>query len=379
MGNSPAADSRAWVEVDLDIIAHNAKILRSLLPDGCDLMAVVKADAYGHGAKAVSARLEREGIRAFAVATVSEGIDLREGGLSGEVLVMGYTSPADAELLCKNNLTQLAVDGAHARALDETGYSIRIHIAVDTGMHRLGIEYSDLAEIESVYACRNLTIEGIASHLASSDSADPDDMVFTQLQIGRFTGVVESLANKGYSVGRRHIQASFGVLNYPDADCDYARTGIALYGVMSRYGATDTMHGLKPALALRARIAEVRMIGAGESVSYGRTFTAEKAMKLATVCIGYADGVPRQMSGKGGVCIVSGKTAPIVGRICMDLLMVDVTGAGPVSAGDVVTLIGTDSGNTIRCEDVAEASGTITNDLLCRLGSRLPRVYLEAT
>jgi len=278
--------------------------------------------------------------------------------------------------LSEFGLSQLVVDRAYANELNETGYALNVHIAVDTGLHRLGMETSNFDDIESVYACKNLTVQGVATHLASSDSLDSSDMEFTNTQIERFYTVVNALKSKGYDVGMLHVQASYGIYNYPEIVCDYARVGIALYGVMSQNGETKIKPALQPVLSLRARIAQVRWIGAGESVSYSRTYTTDKQMKLATVSIGYADGVPRQMSGNGGVCIVHGRKVPIVGRICMDLLMVDVTGIDNAAAGDVVTLIGKDSGEEIRCEDVAEASGTITNDILCRLGRRLPRVYL---
>ena len=367
---------RAWVEIDLGAVAGNIAELRSRLPQGCELMAVVKADAYGHGAEMVASRAWREGVRAFAVATVDEGVSLRESGLGGEILVLGYTLPADAKRLSGHGLSQLVVDGAHAKALSEAGHRINVHIAIDSGMHRLGMQPSDFGEIEGVYAQKNLTVQGVATHFASSDSLDSGNVEFTNLQMGRFMAVVDKLRGKGYDVGKIHTQASYGIYNYPEMGCGYARAGIALYGVMSHDAATKVRPALKPVLSMRARIAQVRWIGAGESVSYDRTYKADRPMRLATVSIGYADGVPRQMSGNGGACIVRGHRAPIVGRICMDMLMVDATGAGSVEAGDVATLIGRDGGEEIRCEDVAAASGTITNDILCRMGKRLPRVYI---
>ena len=370
-------DGRAWAEIDLNALAYNAGQVSAMLPDGCKIMAVVKADAYGHGAERTAMRLRREGVDTFAVATISEGIKLRKEGLDGNILVLGYTHPKDAGSLNAFELTQLVVDGAYARALDATGHKLRVHIAVDTGMHRLGIESTQTDEIESVFKCRNLTVEGVASHLASSDSIDDGDTDFTNLQIERFFAAVESLKSKGYDPGKLHIQASYGICNYSGIKCDYARAGITLYGVMSHNAKMRIKPSLKPVLSLRARIAQVRRINAGESVSYGRTFTALMPLMLATVCIGYADGIPRQMSGCGGMCIIHGQKAIIVGRICMDLLMVDVTGIDHVEPCDIATLIGRDGNEEIRCENVAEQSGTITNDILCRLGSRLPRIYLN--
>ena len=373
---TPSEQGRAWVEIDLDALAYNAAQLRALLPQGCELMAVVKTDAYGHGAEKVAERLENEGVKSFAVATVGEGVRLRKNGLAGDILVLGYTHPNDAAFLHDFRLTQLIADGAHAKALDETRYEFRVHIAIDTGMHREGILVSEFDEIESVFKCKNLTVGGMATHLASSDSLTGDDIKFTNTQIERFYATADTLKGRGYDAGKLHIQASYGMYNYPGVKCDYVRIGIGLYGVMSHKAGTAMETELKPVLSLRAIISQVRWIGAGESVSYGRIFTADKPLKLATVCIGYADGVPRIMSGRNGECIIRGRKAPIVGRICMDLLMVDVTAIDNVAAGDVATLIGADGNEAIRCEDFAEASGTITNEILCRMGSRLPRVYL---
>jgi len=376
-GFKPSDDGRAWVEIDLDALAHNAAEIRSLLPQGCELMAVVKTDAYGHGVEKCAERLRSEGVSVFAVATFDEGVRLRKNGLDGDVLVLGYTHPKDAEFLSAYSLSQFVVDVAHAKSLDAMGHKLRVHISVDTGLHRLGIDSLDIDGIESVYSYKNLSVEGVATHFASSDSLESADVEFTNLQMKRFYTVVDSLKRKGYDVGKTHAQASYGIFNHSGIKLDYARAGIALYGAMSSNDETKIMPALRPVLSFRAVIAQVRWIGAGESVSYGRIFTTDKPIKLATVCAGYADGVPRQMSGNGGICVIKGHKVPIVGRICMDMLMADVTGVDEVSAGDVATLIGKDGGEAVRCEDFAAASGTITNDILCRLGGRLPRVYIR--
>jgi len=340
-------------------------------------MAVIKANAYGHGAETVAKRLVGEGIKTFAVATVIEGVELRNCVPDGDILILGCTLPKDAGSLYDSNLTQLVADAAHAKALDATGYKLRVHIAIDTGMHRLGIEPVDFAGIEGIFKCGNLTVEGVATHLASPDSLNESDICFTRAQMERFYKVVGKLKEKGYNTGKLHAQSSYGIYNYPDLACDYIRPGIMLYGVHSQADDTIVKTDLKPVLSLRAVIAQVRRIEAGESVSYGRLYTADKPIMLATVGIGYADGIPRQMTNNGGMSIVNGRKVPIIGRICMDLLMLDVTGAGHVKAGDVATFIGTDGDEEIRCEEVAAAAGTITNDILCRLGVRLPRIYLE--
>ena len=368
---------RAWAEIDLGALAYNVTRLRAILPVDCKLMAVVKADAYGHGARGVAEGLSEAGVDAFAVATLAEGIVVRECVPEGLILIMGYTPSCDAGLLKAHQLTQLVVDGAHATALDSAGCGLPVHIAVDTGMHRLGIEASNIHGIESILNCKNLRVTGIATHLAASDSLDRDDVRFSNEQVKLFYAVIDELRGKGFEAGKLHIQASYGVLNLPELQCDYARVGIALYGVKSHNSGTALTPPLRPVLSLRAMVAQVRWIGAGESVSYGRTYIADRPVKLATLCIGYCDGVPRQMSGNGGMCIIRGRKVPIIGRVCMDLIMADVTEVEEVEAGDVATIIGRDGEEEIRCEDVAAASGTISNDILCRLGSRLPRFYVK--
>jgi len=371
----PSVNGRAWVEIDLTALAQNAVEIRSHLPAGCNIMAVVKSDAYGHGMEQCALRLRREGIKTFAVATVGEGVRLRESGIDADILVLGYTHPTDARFLNDYSLLQAVVDGEHARALDVMGYKLGVHIIIDTGMHRLGIRADNFAEVESVYGCKNLTVEGLETHLAVSDSLSEGDVVFTKAQVDNYFSLVNELKSRGHSVGKLHVQASYGIFNVRELSCDFVRPGIALYGGFMVADELRIRPKLRAVLSLLARIAQVRWIPAGESVSYGRIFTAEKPTKIATCCIGYADGVPRQMSGNGGMCIVNGKKVPIVGKICMDMLMVDVTSVDDVKAGDVATFIGKNGDEEIRCEDFATASGTITNDILCRLGGRLPRIY----
>jgi serine/alanine racemase len=377
MSNSstPCQQGRAWVEIDLNALAFNIEEIRSKTPKTAEIMAVVKANAYGHGVEKIAERMVREGIRAFAVTSVAEGIQLREVAPDSGILVMGYTHPIDARCLYDNNLSQLVVDGIYAKSLNETGHKLRVHVAIDTGMHRLGMVPSDFEEIESIFSRTNLTVEGIATHLSSPDSFEDSDIEFTKTQIGEFMTVARKLEDKGYSIGKLHALSSYGIFNYPEFCCDYVRPGIMLYGVHSIDDKTKVQTVLRPVLSLKAIIAQVRCINAGDSVSYGRSFTANKPMKIATVSIGYADGLPRQMSGKNGEGIINGKKVPIAGRICMDMIMLDVTNIEHIKAGDTVTLIGKDGNEEIRCEEVANAAGTITNDILSGLSNRLPRVY----
>ncbi|MCL2663572.1 MAG: serine racemase VanT catalytic subunit [Oscillospiraceae bacterium] len=373
--STPCQQGRAWIEIDLDALAHNIADIRSKIPKSTGIMAVVKANAYGHGVEKVAERMICEGVKAFAVTSVVEGVQLREVAPDSTILVMGYTHPGDARWLYECNLSQLVVDDIYAKALNDTGYNLRVHVAIDTGMNRLGVESSNFEEVEKVFKYADLTVEGIATHLSSPDGQNDSDTGVTRMQIESFMTVVCRLKEKGYNVGKLHAMSSYGIFNYPEFNYDYVRPGIMLYGVHSIDDKTKVKTELRPVLSLKAIVAQVRRIKAGESVSYGRTFTAEKPMKIATVSIGYADGFPRQISGNGGMGIVNGIKAPVVGRVCMDMIMLDVTAIEQIKAGDTVTLIGKDGNEEIRCEEVAKTAGTITNDILSGLSSRLPRIY----
>ena len=370
-----ASTARAWREVDLGAVAHNAAWLQGRMGSGCRLMAVVKADAYGHGAGPVARYLEAQGVKAFAVACLSEGMDLRRQGVGGLILVLGYTPPEGAEELARWGLTQCVADEAHGRALSAAGVPLEVHLALDTGMHRLGIPAEDHGAIARARALPNLKFTGTFSHLCVSDSASPEDRAFTRAQLDRFYGAVARMAAAGLDPGAVHIQASYGILNLPPQPCAWARAGIALYGVYSRGEDRPAADPLRPALSLRARVAALRTVPAGEGAGYGLAFRAGGETRLAVVTVGYADGLPRMLAQTGGEVLVRGVRCPMVGRMCMDQLLVDVTGVPQAAPGDVVTLMGRDGGAEIRAEEVAARCGTITNELLSRLGSRLPSRY----
>jgi len=377
MDNKPLDRGRAWIEIDLDALEHNLADIRAKIPDSCEVMAVVKANAYGHGVKEIAEHLVNKGVKTFAVATITEAVQLKKHAPQADILVLGCTHPKDAKFLYNNKLTQLVQDGAYAKALEDTKYKLKIHIAIDTGMHRLGIEPKYFDEIKCIFNSKYLNVEGIATHLASPDTFEQSEINFTKKQLEIFTELINKLKAQGYNIGKQHTQSSYGIYNYPEIQNDYVRPGIMLYGVQSQKGETKIKTDLRPVLSLRAVIAQVRWIEAGESVSYSRTFTAAEKMKIATVTIGYADGIPRQASGNGANALVNGIKVPIIGRICMDMLILNVTNAADAEAGDIATFIGKDGNEEVRCEDLAEAAGTITNDVLAGLSDRLPRIIME--
>ncbi len=364
-------ERRAWKEIHYENLKYNVDILKSLLPRDCEFMAVVKANAYGHGAVSIASYLNHLGIHAFAVATVQEGVDLRLHGIQGDILVLGYTSPHQVHLLTTYDLIQTAADCAHAHALNEAAYyPVKIHIKLDTGMHRLGERSDHIQELASLFSCQNLQILGMYSHLCVADSQKMEDILFTKLQISAFFQTVEQLKEQGLNPGKLHLQSSYGVLNYPDLPLNYARFGIAMYGCYSSPDARLMELPLRPVLSLHARIAVIKELRPGETVSYGRNFRAETPMRIATVTIGYADGLPRSLSNQQIPVLIRGQKAHIIGNICMDQMVVDVTQIPDARPGDIVTILGTDGPHTLHTEDLAEAAGTITNELLCRLNLR---------
>ncbi|MGD9560160.1 MAG: alanine racemase [Oscillospiraceae bacterium] len=361
---------RTWAEVDGDALDHNLAQLSRLMAPGCQMMAVVKADAYGHGAVWAARRLQRRGVRAFAVATLEEGIYLRRCGVWGTILVLGHTAPCEARRLRFYRLTQTVVDAAHAKALSAQRVCLKVHIKVDTGMHRLGAPTASPEAIADIYALGHLHVTGIYTHLARADSLSAEDERFTDGQIADFYRLLEALARRGIAVGKTHLQSSYGLLNRPGLPCDYVRVGIALYGALAA-GTTRNTPQLRPVMALKTRVASVRQVPAGAFAGYGTAHRCTRATRLAALPAGYADGVPRAL--RGGHVWVAGALAPVVGAICMDQMLLDV-GALDVQPGDEVVLFGGENAPAVA--EWAAQSGTIPNEVLARLGQRVPRCVL---
>ena len=371
---------RAWIELDMAALEHNVRTLQGLLPESCRLMPAVKAEGYGHGAVLISRELNRLGVKAFCVATVREGIQLRKAGIKGEILVLGYTHPRQFDLLRRYRLIQAVVDMNFAEELRKYGKKLRVHIAVDTGMHRIGIESGRVDEICQIFTWKNLKVEGMFTHLCVSDSEEEKKIAFTKAQGEAFFRLIEELKQRGYECPKKHLVASNGVLNYPEFAGDYARVGIALYGVRS--AEEDMMRAdvaLKPVLSLKARVASVRKLKPGEGAGYGLAFVAKRPAKLATVTIGYADGLSRLLSNGRGHVLIRGCRAPIAGRVCMDQTLVDVTGIPDVQPGDIAVFIGRSGSEVLTAYDMAEAAGTITNEIFTSLGARLTRTVKPAS
>lgn len=369
--------ARAWREIDLDALRHNAAQLQAALGPGCALIAVVKADAYGHGAGLVARALQKSGVPTFAVATLEEGVALRKCGVRKPILILGYTDPSRARTLARWRLTQTVADEAHARALAAQRVPLRVHLAVDTGMHRLGIPAHDMAAFFRVFDLPYLRIDGMFSHLGVSDSLSPADAAYTQAQLAAFRRTIQAIRQAGYAPGALHIQASYGIWNLPPQPCQFARAGIALYGVLSQPGEVARPLDLQPVLALRTRVVLVRTLDEGQTAGYGQAFRAARPSRLAVLSIGYADGIPRAYA-HGGMVLLRGRRAPVVGRVCMDQLLVDVTDLPDVQAGDVATLIGRDGAEEIHAEQAARWCGTITNELLSRIGPRVKICAVES-
>ena len=293
---------RAWIELNLESLRYNMEQLRKMLPKTCKLMPAVKANAYGHGAVQIAKALQDMGIEDFCVASVEEGIELRDAGIVGNILILGYTHPEQFEQLMDYKLTQTVVDSVYAKRLEAYGNALQVHIGIDTGMHRLGIDWEDMEAIQSIWKYKNLKVTGVFSHLCAADGISPEEREYTREQIKRFELVVNQLKQEGKTGFSTHLQGSYGILNYPECEFDYARPGIAMYGLFSSLAEQKEQEKeknrgrLKPVLSLKTRVESVRTLEKGESAGYGMAYTALSHRKIAVLSIGYADGVPRAVS-----------------------------------------------------------------------------------
>jgi len=373
-------NKRAWAEIDLNKLERNVNIFRAGLLGDTELMTVVKANAYGHGDRQICAKLSELGIKYYGVITLDEGINARRTIKSGEILVLGYVPPEYAEEIAQYDLVQGVVSSEHALRLSENAVNpVRCHIKIDTGMGRVGLKnknyYECADEIEKITRMSKLRVEGIYTHYASADSANENDIAFTNMQTEYILAVYNELCSRNIILRHVHFLNSAGFFYHNSPKSTLARIGINLYGLSTNYERDNGLNGLETFLELKAEISQVKTIFKGDSVSYGRTFTAQDEMKIASLTIGYADGYSRALSSKGEV-LVHGVRCKVVGRVCMDQLMLDVSGVPQVKAGDIATLIGKDGDEEIRADWLGSLYDTIPQEVVCGITSRVPRVYV---
>lgn len=367
---------RVYADVNLDAIVKNVEHLMALTKENTGSLAVVKADGYGHGEIAVS-KAVYDKVTGYAVATLDEAVNLRKNGIDKPILVLGYIDPDEFEELVRYNVSATIFDVETAERLSETAKKLDMtaycHIKVDTGMRRIGLEpdSSGVAAVKRIKSMDGLRAVGIFTHFAASDEADK---TWAKQQLERFKAFLDELEKEGITFEYRHCANSAAVIDMPEANMDMVRLGIAMYGMYPSEEVKKNNVLLLPALELKSHITMVKEIPQGERVSYGGIFKTERTTKLATVSVGYGDGYPRALSSKGYV-LVKGKKAPIVGRVCMDQMMVDVTDIEGVTRADTVTLIGKDGDECITVEEIAGLAGTFNYEFVCDLGKRIPRNY----
>ena len=372
---------RVYAAVDLSAVVENMKRMKEALSPQTRMIGVIKADGYGHGAVPIGRELEKlPYVSGYATATAEEALILRKAGLEKPVLILGYTFPYCYEELILQKIRPTVFRKDMLETLDacagRLGEKALVHVKVDTGMSRIGIRPDEegLAFMEWVSGLSHIEVEGIFTHFAR---ADERDQTAALAQLMRFTAFAEEAQRRmGRQIPLKHCSNSAGILTLPQANLSLVRAGISLYGLSPSEEVTKELLSLRPVLSLKSHLVYVKEIEAGTPVSYGGTFVAKERMRIATVPVGYGDGYPRSLSNKGSV-LIRGKRAPILGRVCMDQFMVDVSDIPGAAEGDEVTLIGADGGTEITMEELGELSGRFNYELACDLGRRIPRVYLR--
>lgn len=368
---------RCYVEISLEAIGHNIREVKKRLPEGVKLLGVVKANAYGHGAVPVASYLENQ-VDYFATATIEEAVELRENGISAPILILGYVSPSQYGDLVEYDITQTIDSYAQALALEKEAArqnrKAKAHLAVDTGMTRIGFQVTehDADEAAKIADLPHIELEGMFTHFSC---ADQEDKTYCSMQMEKYDKMTALLAERGVTIPLRHICNSAGIMEFDDHRFEMVRSGIITYGIYPSEEVKKERLDLIPALSWKSHVIHVKEVGPGIGVSYGATYVTEKPMtRIATVSAGYADGYPRALSNQGCV-LIHGKKAPIIGRICMDQMMLDVTDIPDVQVEDVVTLVGTDGDETITIEEIANPAARFDYEMLCDISSRVTRVY----
>ncbi len=367
-----------WAEINLDNLAHNIKEVRRNTKKDALVTAVVKANAYGHGAVEASKVFLENGGDRLAVATLSEAIELRLGGIDVPILILGYTPKTQYSQVLKYDIIPTIYDYESAKALSEEATRLevvgKIHIKIDSGMGRIGFLPSDeaISEIAKISKLPNIEIEGIFTHFAK---ADEEDKNFTRLQYNRFIDMVNKLEKKGVNIPIKHVSNSAAIIDLPEYNLNMVRAGIMLYGLYPSEEVNRNNIKLKPAMTLKTKISHIKEVSKDVGISYGQIFVTKRKSKIATIPIGYADGFTRLLTSKGEA-FVNGKTVPIIGKICMDQCMLDVTDVEKVNIEDEVILFG-DGEFGPHIDDVANKLNTINYEIVCMVGRRVPRVYIK--
>jgi alanine racemase len=373
--------NRSWAEVDLDAIAANARAIRAFVRRGADVMGVVKADAYGHGVDEVVPVLLANGVSRLAVSMLDEAIQLRNKGVEVPILVLGYTDPRRAEEILRHRVTQTVFSLDLARSLSDAAVrldaEVRVHVKVDTGMGRVGFQagFDAVKSVVAISALPRVVVEGIYTHFASADEPDP---AFTLQQFERFMGIDSELGRIGVRIPIRHACNSAAMARFPQMHLDVVRPGLSLYGIAPKDCPGFGPGGLElhPAMSLKSNLILVKDVPPGTPISYGRRFVTSRPSCIGTIPIGYADGYSRSLSGAD--VLVAGRRAPIVGRICMDSCMADLTDLpGPAATGDEVVLFGRQGGEEVTADEIADRMGTISYEVVCLAGKRVPRAYFQ--
>ena len=371
--------ARSWAEINIDALAYNMKNIRQITSKSAMIMAVIKSDAYGHGAVETARVLAENGADRFAVATVSEAVQLRQGGISEPVMILGATIDEEAESIVSYDIIPTVFSYEYARALSDQavkqGKTVKVHIKIDTGMSRIGyvagVDDNAVAdEIIEISKLDNVEVEGIFSHFATSDEADRSYM---DEQFERFIAMTELLERRGLKIPIRHIANSAAIMMYPHTHLDMVRAGIVLYGCYPSDEVDKSRLSLRPVMSFKSRISLIKTTGGKRGVSYGKTFISDGSIKIATVPVGYADGYSRMLSGKAEM-IVHDKKVPVIGRICMDQCMIDVTNVHNINTGDEVILFGD---GEITADTIARQLGTINYEVICMVSKRIPRIYVK--
>lgn len=367
-----------WVEINLDHIKHNIMEVRKLIKKETLVCAVVKADAYGHGAKVVTKTLLENGVDRLAVGTLSEAIELRKAGYEVPLMILGYTPEAQGEEVLNYNIISAVYSYEQAynfsKIATKQGKSMTLHIKVDTGMSRLGFQVGrkDIEEIKKIFHLPNIKVEGIFTHFAT---ADEEDKSFTKEQFNQFNNLVKALERDGYKIPIKHVSNSAAIIDLPEMNLDMVRPGIILYGLYPSQQVKRKSLDLKPVMQLKAKVSHVKTLSKDRGVGYGLVYRTEGERKIITLPVGYADGFSRMLTGKIEVLVKDNKV-PIVGRICMDQCMADATGLD-IDIGQEVTLFSSVVGSGNTFDDIAEKLGTINYEVLCMIGRRVPRAYMQ--